>query len=604
MSDKSQSNSFIGCLGIGSKAPYAYTNSFTVTSINECKKYICIASKDKNGIPSLNIMDSGYTDEPNGMEISFNVHSSDFNTFQTRAIEIYQYFPVLPTITGGISAFNIVKPKTVVQGTGWKLIEKLGRNDRYTSNVVMGYVSYNIDPKYFSDNTQQKSTWGRYSSNTKVDEYAALLQLGLELHMPIGSIEMAISRESLEYTEYTINAIKAQLALVKTELKQLIDKEFDNCTSAWEARCLYTKLTDKLYNLNLVKDVVKLEWKGYDISKQIVIFTDSHISIYSVNNGVKSTRRCSTHHINPSEKMLFYINDIKRGACSIAVRDSKDKHIYIITLNGSDTEKELALIHLCSTLGFTKSKLIYVSTLPPVKNTGMTGPRKTKQYQFKYKPDTQYGRSQSNWWNEVDVDLNNGGCYISLSGLAMQFDNSVMTGTSLYHVLTNAKNIGIKIPIIYGIRPSHINKIKDDPKWENIYDYLRRELINIINNKQSAYSQLENIRVYEQNNENNILEFLGNKSFNVDMNKPFGIFVQLIQRIITAKTTIGSNYSSLSSLMTSLKYAIPNKVSIDFKTEIKNIISHYPILGMLKYYSVNHVDTIKITDYINLVDNS
>ena len=54
-STKTNSNEFIGALGLGSKSPFAYTDNFTVTAIQGNKKGIYTAFINDQGVPSIEI---------------------------------------------------------------------------------------------------------------------------------------------------------------------------------------------------------------------------------------------------------------------------------------------------------------------------------------------------------------------------------------------------------------------------------------------------------------------------------------------------------------------------------------------------------------------
>ena len=57
-SNKNDSNDFVGCLGLGSKSPFAYTKSFTTTSYFNGMQYTYIAAIDDAGVPNLNLIHS------------------------------------------------------------------------------------------------------------------------------------------------------------------------------------------------------------------------------------------------------------------------------------------------------------------------------------------------------------------------------------------------------------------------------------------------------------------------------------------------------------------------------------------------------------------
>ena len=73
-STKTDSNAFIGALGLGSKSPFSYTDNFTVTANKDGSKRIYTAFINEQGVPSIALMTDNDTDEPNGVEVQFSVN--------------------------------------------------------------------------------------------------------------------------------------------------------------------------------------------------------------------------------------------------------------------------------------------------------------------------------------------------------------------------------------------------------------------------------------------------------------------------------------------------------------------------------------------------
>jgi len=65
-SDKSSSNKFTGCLGLGSKSPFAYTDSFEVHSVKDYIKYVYKCYME-SGIPHVMKFDEFSTNEESGV---------------------------------------------------------------------------------------------------------------------------------------------------------------------------------------------------------------------------------------------------------------------------------------------------------------------------------------------------------------------------------------------------------------------------------------------------------------------------------------------------------------------------------------------------------
>jgi HSP90 family molecular chaperone len=73
-STKTNSNDFIGALGLGSKSPFSYTDNFTVTAIKDGIKGIYSAFINAEGVPSIAKMGEEETTEPSGVEVKFSVN--------------------------------------------------------------------------------------------------------------------------------------------------------------------------------------------------------------------------------------------------------------------------------------------------------------------------------------------------------------------------------------------------------------------------------------------------------------------------------------------------------------------------------------------------
>jgi Molecular chaperone, HSP90 family len=90
-STKSDTNDFTGCFGLGSKTPFSYTSSFTVTSWYNNKKYSFIATK-KDGYPHIILVNEIDSTEPNGLEINIPTRDSA-NAFYEETTKFLKYIP-------------------------------------------------------------------------------------------------------------------------------------------------------------------------------------------------------------------------------------------------------------------------------------------------------------------------------------------------------------------------------------------------------------------------------------------------------------------------------------------------------------------------------
>lgn len=65
-STKTNSNDFIGALGLGSKSPFSYTDNFTIVAIKDGNKGVYTAFLNDEGVPSIALMNEESSNEPTG----------------------------------------------------------------------------------------------------------------------------------------------------------------------------------------------------------------------------------------------------------------------------------------------------------------------------------------------------------------------------------------------------------------------------------------------------------------------------------------------------------------------------------------------------------
>ena len=142
-STKTDSNAFIGALGLGSKSPFSYTDNFTVTAIKDGKRGIYSAFTNGEGVPSIALMMTEETDEPSGVEIKFSVNDRyDFYKFRDEAVKVFRHFKLKPTIKG-CAEFRFELPdyetRDIIPG-----VHTL--NNARRSVAVMGNIAYPNKP--------------------------------------------------------------------------------------------------------------------------------------------------------------------------------------------------------------------------------------------------------------------------------------------------------------------------------------------------------------------------------------------------------------------------------------------------------------------------
>ena len=308
-SNKNDSNDFVGCLGLGSKSPFAYTKSFSTISYFNGTKYSYIAAMDEAGVPSLNLFDISPTTEPNGLEINFAVKQYDFDEFSTKSKRVYHYFKMKPIIEGGtdssLNDHSYSHTNIVIEGKGWKIGRVSNHISQYPSNynspgsgvvAIMGNIAYPVDTTKIIGEENEKNDnesiqrWNRAFKKVDVDNWKSLVKeilnsgLYLEIQFGIGELEMDVSREGLQYTKNVIKVLRERTLEIYMQLKEDMTNKLTECKSlveayttyynlsdlagGWTAGAVWTDPTGKVYELSGSKD---LEYK-FKKSKQLYVF--------------------------------------------------------------------------------------------------------------------------------------------------------------------------------------------------------------------------------------------------------------------------------------------------------------------------------------------
>lgn len=221
-STKDQDDSMIGGFGIGSKSPLSYVDAFTLRVVHDGVLSVYTLFKNEIGIPSIGLQAQTTTSEPNGVEISFPVEAADVTAFHEAAQEALQYFTPTPIVHNG----TINPPEYAYRGNGWAL-----RKTHGPLGVIVGGVRYPVTTANLD-----------YALRTHA-KLSPLLEYGLDLTMPIGSVGIAMSREQLSYVPKTSTAIQAALEGLVDDVVQTFSNLFDHCPSEWEAMKLLAEET-------------------------------------------------------------------------------------------------------------------------------------------------------------------------------------------------------------------------------------------------------------------------------------------------------------------------------------------------------------------------
>lgn len=262
-SNKNTSNDFVGCLGLGSKSPFAYTKSFTTSSYFNGQKFMYVAAMDETGVPSLNHVGTFDTDEPNGLEISFAVNRYDCNQFASKAKRVFHYFKNKPILEGSLNSHDYSQRNVVVSGDYWKVC-RLNSDYNYFPNAhhnmdtgvvaIMGNIAYPVEINKIIGTEEKQddhiSKWNRTFKNSDMASWKTFLNdilsrgMYLELDFNIGELEMDPARESLQYTKDVVKLLRQRTQGIYADLKQKLSDKIATAKNKVEAYKNYYTLSE------------------------------------------------------------------------------------------------------------------------------------------------------------------------------------------------------------------------------------------------------------------------------------------------------------------------------------------------------------------------
>jgi hypothetical protein len=233
-STKTESNAFVGALGLGSKSPFSYTDNFTVTAVKNGVKNIYSAFINNDGVPSIAKMHTEESTEPTGVEVKFAVENNrDNSKFESEAYSVYTYFKTKPLLSGSMKTDQIpvvvYDHENIIPGVHLRK----GRYGNFGAQAIMGNICYPINvPEGMLNRAQQH----------------LLQNHTLDFHFEIGELDFQASREGLSYIAMTVESIRKKADAVLAALSQIIDNEASLLTNQWErAKFLHKKSRQPLF---------------------------------------------------------------------------------------------------------------------------------------------------------------------------------------------------------------------------------------------------------------------------------------------------------------------------------------------------------------------
>lgn len=568
-STKTNSNNYIGAFGLGSKTPFSYTKSFSVTSIYDGIKTLYTAYIDEEGFPALSKMGSIETDESNGFEVLFPVDISDINEFDTKARYILEDFD-FPVKLNDV----LIEREKQELVLSYKNIDVVnGYHDIY---VKVGNIKYKVD-RYKLKNTN-------YLNAMVFNNHDIVINLN------IGEVELTVSREDISYTDHTINTIKKYCEIIAAKYEEKILEKYENIDNLYDRA---VTINNDFYRSP--KFLEKYSRFEIDISNY------EHIRIGTVINGKFAT--CFRNGVIIKTYDIFerdytdkniYFYPKSRNCFSVfnknttldtygnSINNKLGRRNIILCVNDKDVDKARAEIkHFLKTIGNPKYD---EPELIPISNKIKT--QQIKIYTRKY---SNCFELNSDYKTVDDVKKIKNPLVFHLYARETtdkNFDRSIHPSNILIHKLFNDGYTCI------GVHKQYRKLIKDLP---TIYDYYEEQKKKINENDYKEYLRYST-RNIQLNRWAKHIKKLVNSGESIDI-----ILDNDLKKIINNKNhEINEKFDNFYLL----RRMMNDSVGINKGEYIINLIgkmeNNYPLLKTFSNYSYNDETIMELVNYINL----
>lgn len=587
-STKRDSNEKIGCLGLGCKSGFSYSDTFTIISYygynvdrNTVTRDIYTAFIDETKVGKVALLsrttdfESAYT----GIEICIPVKKDDISKFSYEAQELFKHWDVKPNFTS--TKIDFPNYKVLVKGSNWEIVSQIieattfyyGSNNYDNKNyVVMGQIGYEINIGALN-----------YSA-TSPEQDLLINIIGLHLRIPIGSVAIAANREGLEYNNLTKEGIRTAITNVIHELTISIQDQINKTTSLIEAKILYFKLTNNiLKNTDVIRDA-SINWKGQPLSNainsshSILVHkpddTEGKATFYFKDYNNRFRKEHNIHlklsdlpwKVGQIENFVVFENDFPTRHLE-RIKEFLESNRNTIAYVISPLEKGDALTQyfsksttITSLEGYSVKKL---SSLPvPIINR-KTSTRQTSldltKYSRKYFKYVEPQSSSSGdvyaaslYWENIELDIeevDEQHVYMILDRFNWYIsDSHTIKMDSASKLLKAIRTDNINIPDIYGIKIAHRDTIPTN--WISFDQWLNENIIkDIVSNNQNYIMRA--IELAKDVSKGLVKELISNGKYKQLFNTTNSLYNYMDTIIKYSKYTPIS--SSRSQLISSLK---------------------------------------------------
>ena len=440
-STKTNSNDFVGALGLGSKSAFSIVDSFNVVSYYNGLKTDYCCYKDEHGEPQVATLASSDTDQQNGLEVSMSVEGRT-DDFTYEAVKVFKYFDVLPNINDKEVVKDILKAKE-----DYKFVCDEGSfNTGYGSLYArMGNVSYKIPNEYKSD-------------------------LSGFINFEIGDLSFNAGREELSMDDSTKTLLKSRIQQVQDNLSQVVYDKLE------AEQCKFTRAKKKA-------EVYSGSMRSVLRSSSLDFDKFNLLSIKDGDERITAYKRGTWHRDSPDIESLTRLPLINSNDWDIRYFLHKDRmKTRIIEWMRSKRGLQIVLLkqEQIDLFGIPADLIEDLEEVVPKSSNSYGGSTPTRSKVAEWNSNTPAWRMKANeCWDDVEID-NDGSerVYVEINRYEPQGKFNDMS--QFKNIMDSLDHLGIGISSIYGLKTAFLKtKAYKQGNWISLTSYIERESANL-----------------------------------------------------------------------------------------------------------------------------
>ncbi len=618
-STKRDSNDQTGGFGLGAKSPWAYTDTFGITTWTpdgedgQMIKREYIAYIDETRIGKLSLMTEEASTEKQGTMITVACKPSDESSFVDWVKATTEYWEVRPTIKGVEMKWDNI-PKAF-EGAKWNVLERESYMGQYTS------YSRDDKAKAIVDGIPYTLQW----ANLKLNQWdgdlkrisQALFNVPLRMEFSIGEIQLSANREEIDYQESCIEVIQNRLKAIIKEFRKTIDSGIADSTDLWEANLRWQQIKSNFKDIFDTASWTDGNGQSHVLTGERIFFGKSGCTMWSFsrpdygNSQKFKKERWNTDRIRVQSDWKFCINDDtcerpnRRRLTTLFDADGGTlKGVNVIMLPLEPLDRAEALKILREDFYVDLLQPTYLSTVvkaPIQRATGGTSVY-TVTKAYRWQGDT-YRRSDR-WEKLTSFDITTGSqVYVTVVRGEAYLDDATTKNINTHNLQQIYKYLGVDV---YGVPKRSVGKVGS--QWVTLVDAVKAKYDEMIANiKVDKLGKVADDTDYILSYKYSQLKFLSDAA-NVSKLATDSLLKEYIDKCTSAQAAQHAVMKleqfevmlERSGIHTVIKRT---KDTYDFKRMCAEVENMYPLLSMLQGWGKNASQKNAIIEYVNMMDS-